>query len=433
MKRILLKQTCLLLLFIVNFQLKAQETTEEPLDTLTISVYSIKDDLEKMKRLKITGYIQPQYQYIDSAGAPSFAGGDFNNVIGTAPYFSRFTMRRARFKFTYSYENVKMVINTDLTEKGLAMRETFVTVTDPYLHMFSLTAGLLQVQFGYEVTYSSGERETPERARYNQILFPVERDLGAFGTIAFPSTSSLAGLKIDLAVMNGSAGVNPEFDSNKDFTARVQYSRTIKNQELTYAVGGSYYKGGYRIGSQKDYNLVTLSNGNEGYVNTGDSAFVNRIAERNYLGIDAQTTIFWKAGITILRAEYIKGDQPGTSSSSRSVGALPTSSIYHRSFNGAYFYFIQNLGRSKFQFVAKYDWYDPNVKISGEQIGKSGTSTNSGDIRYDTYGFGVIYHMNPSLKLVTYYDLVKNESTSLSGYTSDLPDNVLTIRLQCKF
>ncbi len=433
MKKNGLKLICLLFIVMGIAPAKAQETTEQPFDTLARSVYSLRDDVNKMKRLKITGYIQPQWQYIDSAGAPSFAGGDFNNSTGTNPYASRFAMRRGRFKFTYDYENVTLVINTDITEKGLFMRETFVKVTDPWLKIFSLTGGLLQVQFGYEVTYSSGERETPERARYNQILFPVERDLGAFGTILFPVTSVLSGVKIDLAVMNGSAGVAPEFDSNKDYTARLQYSKTTKNEQIAYAVGGSYYTGGYRIGSQKDFELKTLSNGDMGYVNTGDSANIYRLAVRNYYGADAQTSIAWRPGITTLRAEYIAGEQPGTSTGSRSPAGLPTSSIYHRAFNGAYFYFIQNIGQSKFQLVLKYDWYDPNTKISGKQIGKSGTATNVGDIRFDTYGFGMVFHMNPNVKLMTYYDLVQNESTSVTGYTKDIPDNVITVRLQAKF
>ncbi|MCE9539884.1 MAG: hypothetical protein K8R85_11795 [Bacteroidetes bacterium] len=346
-----------------NFKVKAQESTEAPLDTLTRYVQSMSDDISKMKRLKITGYVQPQYQYIDSAGAPSFAGGDFTN--GTNKYYSRFTMRRGRFKFTYTYENVEMVINTDATEKGLNMRETFIRITDPWKNMFSLTAGLLQDQFGFEVTQSSSERETPERARYNQTLFPTERDLGVFGTMQMPQSSPLYGLKVDVAIMNGSAGVSPEFDSHK--------------------------------------------------------------------GVDAQISFDSKLGGTTVRAEYIQGEQPGSDKSSKSPSGAPTTALFHRNFNGAYFYFVQTIGRSKFQVVAKYDWYDPNVKISGTEIGKTGTNTKIADIRFDTYGFGITYNMNTNLKFVAYYDLVNNEKTLVSGYRSDIKDNVLTIRMQFKY
>lgn len=424
--------TCAGIGLMLGTKMIAQEEAANPLDTIARSLQTINDELKIMKRLKITGYVQPQWQYIDSAGAPSFAGGDFVN--GNGKYYSRFTMRRGRFKFTYDFDNVQLMINTDATEKGLAMRETFVKVTDPWTRMFSLTAGLLQVQFGFEVTQSSSVRETPERARYNQILFSTERDLGAFGSMVLPKTSPLYGLKIDVAVMNGVAGVNPEFDSHKDFTGRAQYSRTIKSEKVSWAIGASSYYGGYRLGTVKDYNFVTLANGDKGFEFAKDTADYTRVGRRIYMGADAQASFDWKPGITTLRAEYITGEQPGVTSNSLSPRGVPTAAIYHRKFNGAYFYFIQNIGQSKFQAVVKYDWYDPNVQIAGKDIGKAGTNTkNAGDIRFDTYGFGVTYRINAFAKIIVYYDLVKNEGTLVPGYEKDIKDNVTTIRMQMKF
>lgn len=417
------------LFFTIN--VRAQEAEENPLDTLARSVRGILDEMGKYKRLKITGYVQPQYQYIDSAGAPSVAGGDFSN--GGSNYYSRFMMRRGRIKTTYTYENVLLMVNVDITEKGLNMRETYAKITDPWVNMFSFTAGLLQTQFGFELTQSSSERETPERARYNQTLFPTERDLGAFGSMVFPKSSKLNGLKLDVSVMNGAAGVASEFDSHKDFTGRLQYSKTTKSEKLSWAVGASYYYGGYRTGKPKDYNFTTLANGDKGFEYAKDTADYNRVARRAYMGVDAQMSLDWPVGITTIRGEYIMGENPGTSSSSKSPGTAPTGSLYHRNFDGAYFYLIQNIGQSKFQVVAKYDWYDPNVKIAGKDIGKTGTSTNLGDIRFDTYGFGLTYRVNHNLKFTAYYDMVQNEVTQVAGYKKDIPDNVFTFRMQIKY
>ena len=418
-------------LMLTSTKIKAQETVEAPLDTLTRSVQVLQDEFKVLKRLKITGYIQPQWQYIDSAGAPSFAGGDFVN--GTSKYYSRFTIRRGRFKFTYNYENIEFMLNTDATEKGYALRESYVKVNDPWGKGFSLLAGLLQVQFGFEVTQSSSVRETPERARYNQILFSTERDLGLFGSYVAPKSSKLYGIKIDAAVMNGVAGVNPEFDSHKDFTGRIQYSRTLKNEKFSWAIGASGYYGGYRLGNVKDYDFTTLPNGDKGFVFAPDTSDYNRVGERRYIGADAQASIDWPIGITTLRAEYIAGEQPGAVSNSLSPRLAPTASIYHRTFDGAYFYFIQNIGTSRFQAVVKYDWYDANTKIKGMDIGKAGTNTNAGDIRFDTWGFGLTLRINANTKVIAYYDLVKNESTMVKGYGNDIKDNVVTIRTQIKF
>lgn len=429
-----MKKTLFLPFILVAFTLKAQDTpstTTISNDSLLKSINALKKEVTNIKNLKVTGYVQPQYQYCDSAGAPSVAGGDFSN--GGSNYFSRFMMRRGRIKTTYTYENVVLMVNVDITEKGLAMRETYAKITDPWLKMFSLTAGLLQTQFGFEVTQSSSERETPERARYNQTLFPTERDLGAFGSMIFPKSSKLHGLKLDVAVMNGAAGVAPEFDSHKDFTGRLQYSKTTKSKKLSFAVGASYYHGGYRTGKVKDYNYTTLNNGDKGFDFTKDTANYNRVAKREYMGVDAQASVNWKIGTTTIRAEYIMGENPGTSNTNKSPSIAPTSSIYHRNFDGAYFYLIQNIGKSKFQVVVKYDWFDPNVKIAGKDIGKAGTNTNLGDIRFDTYGFGINYHVNHNLKFTAYYDVVQNETTQVNAYKKDIIDNVFTLRMQIKY
>jgi hypothetical protein len=414
-----------------NLKLIAQEVQESPLDTLTRSVQNLTDEINKMKRLRISGYIQPQYQYIDSAGAPSVAGGDFVN--GSNKYFSRFMMRRGRVKFTYEHKNVTFVLQPDMTEKGLFMRETYITIRDPWANVAALTAGCLQVPFGWELGYSSQLRETPERARMMQVLFPVERDLGAFLTLQAPKTSVMNGLRVDLAVMNGSAGVASEFDNNKDYSARLQYSKTSSNEKFTFAVAGSYYYGGYRIGNVKDFEWGTLTNGDEGFVYNKDTANYERIGERHYMGADFQTSLDWAAGMTTIRGEFITGTQPGTSSNSRSVGAPPTSTIYQRDFNGAYFYLLQNIAQTKFQLMAKYDWYDPNLKVSGKEIGATGNGTKTGDIRFDTYGFGLTYRLNANVKIVGYYDYVINESTKLAGYGQDIRDNVTTVRIQFRF
>lgn len=108
--------------------------------------------------------------------------------------------------------------------------------------------------------------------------------------------------------------------------------------------------------------------------------------------------------------------------------------IYRRKFNGAYFYFIQNVLTTPLSLVVKYDWYDPNTDIAGDAIGKATSNTNANDIKYTTLGVGLTYRFDANIKLVVYYDMVQNEkSTNLPGYGKDLKDNVVTARLQAKF
>ena len=158
----------------------------------------------------------------------------------------------------------------------------------------------------------------------------------------------------------------------------------------------------------------------------------------DYYGGDVQFKIHHAWGETELRAEHWFGTQPGSSFSSvnpgtlLSINGLPVPT-YIRHFNGSFFYFLQNIINTKHQLVLKYDWYDPNIKVSGTEIGKPGTNLTATDIKYSTLGIGYIYYFNPQTKITFYYDIVENEKTQLAGYTTDLKDNVFTCRLQFRF
>ncbi len=106
---------------------------------------------------------------------------------------------------------------------------------------------------------------------------------------------------------------------------------------------------------------------------------------------------------------------------------------YTRKFNGAFFYFLQNIINNKHQLVIKYDWYDPNTRVKDGEIGKAGSNTNIADIRFNTLGFGYIYYILPNAKMMVWYDLVKNEITQVPGFSSNAHDNIFTLRFQFRF
>ena len=163
------------------------------------------------------------------------------------------------------------------------------------------------------------------------------------------------------------------------------------------------------------------------------STNIGMYARRQYMGADFQTSLYWIGGVTTIRAEFIQGFQPGTSSSSTSFAAAPSGDMFNREFNGAYFYFTQNILQSKHQIVVKYDWYDPNTSVEGTEIRGGSSKTSSADIKYTTIGLGYIFHWDHNIKIMAYYDMVTNENTKIAGYTKDVRDNVLTLRMQYKF
>jgi hypothetical protein len=162
---------------------------------------------------------------------------------------------------------------------------------------------------------------------------------------------------------------------------------------------------------------------------------VGEKSPRKYYGADLQLKFRNRKGFTELRGEYLAGTQTGTAVNSETPVALVTGNdgFHIRQFNGAYFYFLQNLFSTHHQLLVKYDWYDPNSKVKGNEIGAPGSNLSATNIKYSTLGVGYINYLTENIKLVLYYAMVKNEKTQLTGYTGDLKDNVLTCRLQFRF
>ena len=138
---------------------------------------------------------------------------------------------------------------------------------------------------------------------------------------------------------------------------------------------------------------------------------------------------------TELRAEFVTGKQTGIANNSETPTALLTGNdgFHIRNFNGAYFYLLQQIFNTKNQLLIKYDWYDPNTKVSGNEIGAAGSNFTAANIKYHTIGFGYVNYLTDNIKLVLYYAKVTNEKTQLAGFTGDVKDDVFTCRLQFRF
>ncbi|MCW3083354.1 MAG: hypothetical protein JWP12_720 [Bacteroidetes bacterium] len=418
---------------------KAQDVQEAPIDTLTRSVSKLQDELANLKKIKISGYIQSQFQWTDSAGAKSFAGGDFPVNVD-----KRFKVRRAEFKVTYDNVRTQVVANINISQDGVTIKDAYGKFNEQRLKMFSLTAGIFNRPFGFEIPYSSSMLESPERSRVMQVMFPGERDLGAMLTFQMPVGSVLHPLKIEGGLFNGSGNNVNDFDYYKDFIGNIHWNSTSKSEKIKYGIGVSYYYGGVRQNTSKVYSMHPDSLGLSAFELNKDTANFGAIAKRVYIGADAQVSIDFPFGITTIRGEYIQGQQPGTNATTTSPSAQPAGDTYMRNFNGGYAMLVQNIGQSKHQIVVKYDWYDPNTNTSGNSVDKAPLAlkntafakTNAQDIKYTTIGIGYIFKLDNNVKFMLYYDMVTNEASQnlpAGGYWRDLKDNVLTARVQYKF
>lgn len=432
-------------LVLANIKGYAQESsvTSAAADSLNNKIESVQSELTILKKLKISGYMQAQWQHADTAGAVTpYSGGAFPLASD-----NRFAIRRGRIKFAFENELSHYVLQIDATEKGVVLKDAYIAIKDPWKQVVTFTAGVFNRPFGYEITYSSSARESPERARIFQNLFPNERDLGAMITLNPMKGTKYDWIKLDAGVFTGN-GINQGFDSKKDFIGHLYFAKANRSETMKFGGGISYYNGNVFQGTKYIYSPGAATDITQTGLVDSTASNKNGYTKRQYIGIDAQFNVHSPLGFTTIRAEYITGKQPGAKIANASVaqGALLNYDTYVRNISGGYIYFIQTIGQTKNQLVLKYDWLDPNTKVSGTDIvSKSSAGNNTAlgiaDIKFNTIGFGWVYRFNTNVKLTAYYEIVKNEHTGLSPVglnrtldtSKDLKDNVLTLRIQYKF
>lgn len=447
------------------------------------SYLETKATVDKLAKLKISGYLQAQYRSaMDGEAAQTdtndvytgvynyavgnYAGGTFaGNTDGL------FQVRRGRFKLNYNTKYTDYVVQLDVTQSGVGVKDAYLSLTEPWLAVFKAKMGVFDRPFGFEISYSSSSRESPERSRLFQTLFPGERDLGAQLEAALPEKyGPLSWLNFKGGLFTGN-GIAVESDQNLDLMGRLGISIPLTDLNLAIDGGVSAYIGSVSCTDTSWVSFDTtvspkkvFKRGKVYEMNADKKQFVQDTSksqllkdfDRKYTGMDLQvysdvlsSLLPVSAGLSV-RGEYIFGLQPGTSSSSSFYNAAKgASALYLRDFSGYYLTYVQNIGNS-IQTVVKYDLYDPNTGIEAGDIDSAGIKKGKlspADLAYTTLGLGLIYHWDENLKFVLYLDKVGNETleasevkklplsdqNSLRWYTEDLKDDVLTFRVQYKF
>jgi hypothetical protein len=448
-----MKKVFLCLLVAIGFSAFSQETSDT-LQMLDQRMSNLEESVRILKKLKVSGYIQAQYQYAETdADGINFKLSNRANAYEQKELdsYGRFGLRRGRIKFTYDEGIASGVVQIDVTEKGISgdrnvvtFKDVYLSVKDPWIGTNSFKAGIFDRPFGHEIAYSSSRRESPERARIIQSLFPDERDLGAMLTLQAAKTSPWNILKLEAGMFAGN-GIKPQFTSHMDFIGHLSVTKVI-GSDITIGGGVSAYLGGVfqndsSVYKMKDKKFILDSK-------TVDN--IGKYAKRQYIGFDIQFGATTVAGLTQLRGEYILGQHPGNATGAYEFkfnGMPPADApVYLRKISGGYLILTQDFGKTPFTAVVKYDWYNPNTDVSGNDIAATGSGTTKGDIAMSNIGMGLIWRINPALRLTAYYDIVSNETTenlkdkkdsdgkiTQYGWEGNRKDNVFTLRLQYKF
>lgn len=405
------------------------EPEKSPMEQLEERTSVLESKLEKLSCLKISGYVQAQYQYAQEKGSTKVGNhsNEKNSTEDDGDGYGRFGIRRGRVKIAYNKGISNAVFEMDITEKGVSTKNAYFSVKDPWAKSNSLQFGVFDRPFGYELGYSSSTRESPEYSAMCGKLFPDEKDLGVMLTLAAKKESPMSFLKFQAGAFAGN-GLKQESNSRLDFIGKLSLKKNLDgNGEMECGV--SYYNGGVYQGTKNVYSM----NGDSFVADTTDTN-LGKYAKREYLGFHGALNISSDAGMTKVMAEYVFGQQPGTDNSSKSPNDSNNgkSDTYIRDFSGWYIMLVQDLGASPLTLVAKYDSYDANRKLRNDEVGLNGSG--SADLAQRTVGVGLIWRVMSNLRFTAYYEWNRNEnSKNVKGYDEDVKDNLFTLRAQYKF
>lgn len=474
------------------------DTLQEEVMTLNDKVNGIgerlataESDLAKLTKLKISGYIQAQWQWTqDHSQYPA-------NFL---------TLRRTRIKFTYEpLSGVVFVLQPDFSPAGVTIKDAYGQVNDPWIKTFALTAG----QFNrpdYEVEYSSSMREVPERSRVIRALYPNERAIGVMLTVAPPKIP----LKIQMDLMNGNDGLvikdaagidinpkNTDFDNFKDLMTRATYGFKLGNFG-SLDIGATYYYGFIKATTTEVLNSE---------YQLDKTVAVGKSLNRNWFGAELQLYMDVLGGMAI-KGEFLMGQNAFPGYSSKATVTNPVQTLLSgdtltmnnitttttktqpnivRNFMGYYIYLTKNIGKRN-EFAIRYDYYDPNTKLNGDQIGvvkydnsSSQSTTDSkvsaggqtiivnnttttkvtdtyssgtADIAYGTITAAWSYFFSDNIKFMLAYEYPINQKVGVNpatgtgnvtqsytvndvkgvnDYSTVFPQSMVTVRLQVKF
>lgn len=388
---------------------------------------TIESDLAKLTRIKLSGYIQAQYDMYDFQ--------DDKGPVGTtaAPVTNSFYLRRARLKFTYeTLEGVKFVLQPDFAFDKVSVKDAYVVLNDRWTQTYSLTVGQFN-RLSYEVEFSSNFREFLERTKMTATLYPNERDLGAKLEANF-ATKYLIPIKFQFAVFNGNFGEGSttnqarDIDSNKDVMTRLIYNIQIPSKGLGIDIGAHGYFGSTKVLPQPVTTPVTPPSVFSDVNNNPFTPTVGATLKKDWFG--AETQIYYDfLGGTSLKAEYITGTISGSTNPLETYSNFAANKV--REFEGFYVSFMKNIGKSH-QAIVRFDQYDPNKKLSGFDV------TRADDLKYNTWNFGWQYFYDENVKVVLGYNMPMNEKSDKVGGEygtdrKDRKDSTFSIRLQAKF
>ncbi len=308
-------------------------------DATEATVAELKTAVDKLSKLKISGYVQPRWAWQES---PS---NYYNNDPATAPTRQNFFVRRARFKAVYDGDVAAYTVQMDLAARGTVLKEGYVSLKLP--KGLAVDAGLQLFPFGYEVGLrSSADLDLLERSYVSDYYLAGQYDLG----VALRGKYGPLNFKVGLFNGNG-----------VDAWGFASASAGLDNDQLKDVIG--------RLG----FDLGTVTGGVSGwYGKTIDYASADdKEHDRVRVGADLQIFLdLLPVGGTALKGEYIWG-RTGIGTANNGAGAN-----LDKTGRGYYALLTQNVGPWN-QLAVRWESFTPNNTADVSAAGSTAVKTTN--------------------------------------------------------
>jgi hypothetical protein len=359
-------------------------------------------DVADLKKTKWGNYVQFQYRDTDQVGGQTDA----------------FAFRRIRLGLTQTIDpKTSIKVSFDLAQNatGLSnnsaaqLRDAFliydIEASDVAVGT-QLMGGQIPAPLGYELERSSSEREFPERAQYNRVMFDGERlrglnlkkGLGANAMAQVGVWNALTFNDTETRDVTGSTG------NKLGVTAGLRYS----TNHLDAGISGFWSS---RAPRQAGYNGGTQTR-----------VFSEEIEDRHFYYADVNYVGLFLPGI-FLRAEGMVGfdrvplavNSTGSGASNSGVSDPNDRRLVGKDMAGYQLMLGYNIdARNTIAF--RYEQFDKDMDRGGDL--------------FSGYGVSYIYYLNPGARLQLAHEIFEDKSRASLG---DQRYGATTLRVQFKF
>ncbi|MET0795085.1 MAG: hypothetical protein ABW061_26440 [Polyangiaceae bacterium] len=383
----------------------------------------------------VSGYAQVDWVLHNQASR-----NEVNYATGTPLNQDRFTLRRGHLRFSTEQHYLSGALELDAnTTNGAQLRPINAEVgvhwpehVDARVPQFRLSAGLIRIPFGFEVTEQDAVRPFLERSTAARAFFPGEFDLGA----RFQAQYRF--LSLSVAIMNGHPLGDRVFPALAPNAKKEIVGHLGTRSELAPGVvvemgisadtGSGFHEGTPTSKDQlvwRDDNGDGLVGPTEVQVIAGSSATPSQEFHRFALGADARFGVQFAPHARLeLRAEIVRA-----SNLDRAVEpADPVGSGYDLRELGWYLGVTQEVTRWGLLGI-RYDRYDPDQDASEQRV----AVVVPRDRSYSTLAVLAMLRYGQG-RLSFEYDRNRNAlGRSANGAATSLASDALTVRAQLGF